>query len=92
MLNNIQQRIEQSPFKNIYWFARYLVNTDQYGALGKSKETQLLKIITIVETISAQNSLSEKEKFLSSKETLLKERFVSLFKESKKSMIIPSPL
>ena len=87
MLNNIQQRIEQSPFKNIYWFARYLVNTDQYGALGKSKETQLLKIITIVETISAQNSLSEKEKFLSSKETLLKE-IQMLGKNGSKSSIL----
>ena len=45
MAETIRQKIEHSPFKNIYWFARYLLNTDQYGALGKSKEDHKMNFL-----------------------------------------------
>ena len=32
---NVAMKIEQSPFQNVYWFARYLLDTDQYGSLGR---------------------------------------------------------
>lgn len=27
--------VHNSPWRNAYWFARILLNTDQYGAIGK---------------------------------------------------------
>lgn len=62
MAETIRQKIEHSPFKNIYWFARYLLNTDQYGALGKSKETQMLHAINSIENLIIQNNFTDKEK------------------------------
>ena len=44
MISTIHAQIQKSPFKNVYWFARYLLNTDKFGALGKSKENQLLEV------------------------------------------------
>lgn len=38
MFSTIHSQIQTSPFKNVYWFARYLLNTGQFGALGKLKE------------------------------------------------------
>lgn len=62
MAETIRQKIEYSPFKNIYWFSRHLLNTDQYGALGKSKETQMLYAINSIENLMIQNSFTDKEK------------------------------
>lgn len=62
MAETIRQKIEYSPFKNIYWFSRHLLNTDQYGALGKSKETQMLRAINSIENLMIQNSFTDKEK------------------------------
>ncbi len=62
MAETIRQKIEYSPFKNIYWFSRHLLNTDQYGALGKSKETQMLHAINSIENLMIQNSFTDKEK------------------------------
>ena len=73
MSTTIHQMIEKSPFKNIYWFSRYLLNTDQYGALGKSKETQLLNIVSIIEALMIQDEMTDQEKFLVCKETLARE-------------------
>ena len=70
MSQTILQKIEKSPFRNIYWFARYLLNTDQYGALGKAKETQLLSVISILENIMVQSGMSDEEKLIVCKNTL----------------------
>ena len=67
------QMIESSPFKNIYWFARYLMNTDQYGALGKTKETQLLAAISILENIMAQEEITKEEKLVICKNAIASE-------------------
>ncbi len=73
MLLTIQQKIEQSPFKNIYWFARHLLNTDQYGALGKAKEAKLLNAVSTLEAILIQDSMSDVEKLAVCKSTLYQE-------------------
>ncbi len=65
--------IQKSPFKNIYWFSRYLLNTDQYGALGKLKERQLLELVTVLENLASQENFSAEEKFRLLKNTLLTE-------------------
>ena len=70
MAQTIRQKIEKSPFKNIYWFARHLLNTDQYGALGKTKETQLLRTISVLENILVQEKITEDEKLNICKKTL----------------------
>ena len=73
MLKTIHQKIENSPFKNIYWFARHLLNTDQYGALGKTKENQLLNTVSVLETLMVQDGMTENEKLLVCKNTLSSE-------------------
>ena len=70
MPETIQHQLQQSCFKNVYWFSRYLLNTDQFGALGKSKETQLLNTVTILETLLAQENFSDAEKVILLKNTL----------------------
>ncbi len=70
MSQTIHQKIDRSPFKNIYWFARHLLNTDQYGALGKAKETQLLTTVSVIENIMTQPEMNDVEKLLVCKNTL----------------------
>ncbi len=66
-------KIERSPFKNVYWFARYLLDTDQYGGLGRSKEMAMLKTVSLVETILANLGIDDNEKFRIAKSTILDE-------------------
>ncbi len=72
MISTLHAQIQKSPFKNVYWFARYLLNTDQYGALGRFKESQLLELVTVLENLATQENFSTEEKFLLLKATLLK--------------------
>ena len=69
----IQQRISKSPYKNVYWFARYLLNTDQYGALGKLKEDALLQLVGQIDAMLQQDGLSDVEKVIVCKSKLQKE-------------------
>lgn len=73
MPETIHSQIQQSCFKNVYWFSRYLLNTDQFGALGKQKEIQLLNTVAILETLLAQENFSDAEKILLLKNTLAEE-------------------
>lgn len=73
MISTIHATIQKNPFRNVYWFSRYLLNTDQFGALGKLKENQLLELVTLLENLSAQKNFSAEEKFLLLKNTLLAE-------------------
>jgi len=73
MAETLYQKIEKSPFKNVYWFSRYLLNTDQYGSLGKSKEKQLLHVINNIECFIVQNSFTDEEKLSVCKGMLVKE-------------------
>ena len=70
MPETIQHQLQQSCFKNVYWFSRYLLNTDQFGALGKQKENQLLNTVAILETLLAQDNFSDTEKVILLKNTL----------------------
>lgn len=73
MSETIRQQIEKTPFKNIYWFARHLLNTDQYGSLGKSKETQMLNAVNHVERLMIQSGFTDEEKVSVCKEMLSSE-------------------
>lgn len=87
MISTIHAQIQKSPFKNVYWFARYLLNTDKFGALGKSKENQLLELVSVLENLVTQENFSAEEKFLLSKTTLLNE-IKNLVKTSTKTHIL----
>ena len=69
----IAMKIENSPFKNVYWFARYLMDTDQYGGIGRAKEIALLNEVGFIESIVTNSQLNDDEKFNISKESLLNE-------------------
>ena len=61
-LASITQFIADSPWRNAYWFARMLLNGDKYGAVGTSKERQMLALATKLESVIAQESLTDNEK------------------------------
>lgn len=73
MLQTIHEKIQCSPFKNIYWFARYLLNTDQYGSIGKNKEAKLLSTVTLLENLITNESLDDQDKLQVLKKTLSSE-------------------
>lgn len=66
-------KMQKSPFSNIYWFARALVNTDLYGAIGRRQEKKLLQAVNLIEAILRTESLPEEKKFLVAKEKLRSE-------------------
>ena len=77
MYETLFQKIEASPFKNTYWFARYLLNTDQYGSLGKNREKQLITLTTALEDILLIDSrISESDKLKVLKDTLFRELLI----------------
>lgn len=73
MVLTIHETIQKSPFSKLYWFSRYLINTDQFGALGKIKERKLLEVVTLLENLASQENFSVDERFLLMKNTLLTE-------------------
>ena len=62
--------IYNSPWNNAYWFARMLLNTDQYGAIGK-KDAFLLDLVTKIEVILG-TAISPEEKVDVCKATIYK--------------------
>lgn len=60
--SNLEYVVYNSPWKNAYWFARMLLNTDQYGAIGK-KEELMTSLVVEIESIIEQPSLSNNDKF-----------------------------
>lgn len=71
-LHLVNDAIHSSPWRNAYWFARMLLNTDQYGAVGK-KEEFISALIGKIESILDCAALSSDEKFIICHDTLLKE-------------------
>lgn len=84
--NDVNYVVYDSPWKNAYWFARMLLNTDQYGALGK-KETLMLSIVTDVEAILDQSQLTDEDKLLVSLKIIRDKIQSSSKKESKTSKL-----
>ncbi|MBQ8693186.1 MAG: hypothetical protein IJ520_08585 [Synergistaceae bacterium] len=69
-MNNLLMKINSSPFRNIYWFARALVNTDQYSAIGTSHEAKLLSAVQKVEIILASSEMPANQKLLTAQNIL----------------------
>lgn len=101
MLTTFDEKIQNSPFRNIYWFARYLIDTDKYGGIGKYKEKELVEIAEYIENILKTPTLANEDKVLmatsycfeqiksfsaqKSKRSLLYENFISKMREELKT-------
>ena len=82
-INNITKEIVNSPWRNVYWFARMLLSGDKYGGVGKIKEKQLLELSSQLEIVLGRNVLTVNEKLVVCKEMILK-TITSLFKQTAK--------
>lgn len=71
-LQVIKDVVHNSPWRNAYWFARMLLNTDQYGAVGK-KEEFISVLVGKLEAILDCSALSNDEKLAVCQNTLQKE-------------------
>lgn len=71
-LKSVKDVIHTSPWRNAYWFARMLLNTDQYGAIGK-KESFMTALLGKLEAFLECDALTIDEKFAVCHDTLLKE-------------------
>ena len=60
--NAFDEVVYNSPWRNAYWFARMLLNTDQYGALGK-KDALMSSLVSEIEAVIEQQLLTDEEKF-----------------------------
>lgn len=80
---NIIQTVYDSPWRNTYWFARMLLNTDQYGAIAK-KEELLSLIVAQVEAILEQSELTSADKFFICKD-IIKKTIVSSARQGSKT-------
>lgn len=78
----MQDVIYNSPWKNSYWFARMLLNTDQYGAIGK-KNRLMEEIAGEVEAVLTQTALTDEEKYSVSLDILRQKIVTAARKESK---------
>jgi hypothetical protein len=56
----IRQQID-NPWRNVYWFARMLINNDKYGGVGRSNQT-LLGLTSQLRVVTANQDLSEQER------------------------------
>ena len=70
-IQTMAQRIESSPYRKVYWFARFLVNGDKFGGLGNTKADKVPAIITNVEALMVNKSLSKDERFRVAKRALI---------------------
>lgn len=64
--------IHNSPWRNAYWFARMLLNTDQYGAIGK-KDDFIYALVAKLESILSCGALTSEEKLAICHDKLLEE-------------------
>ena len=71
-LSSVKNVIHDSPWRNAYWFSRMLLNTDQYGAIGK-KEDFLNSLVQKIESILECGALTNDEKLAVCRDTLMKE-------------------
>lgn len=71
-LQVVNDVVHDSPWRNAYWFARMLLNTDQYGAIGK-REKFISILVSRLESILNCNVLSNDEKLSVCHDTILKE-------------------
>lgn len=68
-MQRIEEKIFSNPWRNAYWFARMLINSDKYGAIGK--ETKLLiEICAALQTVIEDINQTDDIKTILSKEVI----------------------
>lgn len=67
--NKIKDLVLGSPWRNVYWFARILINGDKYGAIGKDSSL-LLEICLGLKKIISDKSTNDGQKIELSKNYL----------------------
>lgn len=65
----VKDVVNESPWRNAYWFARMLLNTDQYAAIGK-KEKVMGEILSRVSPVLQNSGLNNDEKFIVCKDMI----------------------
>ena len=58
--DDVLKTVYESPWRNAYWFTRNLLNTDQYGAIGKDEK--LMQAILLETKAVLVQPLSDEEK------------------------------
>ena len=66
----VSKVVYESPWKNSYWFARMLLNTDQYGAIGK-KENMMKDVVVHLESVLSNPVLNDDDKIKVSLDIIL---------------------
>lgn len=84
MQKNLHEPVQNSPFRKAYWFARYLVNTDQYGAIGRQKESGVLSTVSSLEDILKSENMTDEERLQKARERL-SAGLLLLYKKGKKA-------
>jgi hypothetical protein len=90
-MGGIKMLIAGSPWRNAYWFARMLLNSDKYGGVGKSKEKQLLELVAQLEVIIGRDVLSEAEKVKICRD-MITSSLTGLYKSSAKVFVLVDQL
>ncbi|MBR1657842.1 MAG: hypothetical protein IJ697_05190 [Synergistaceae bacterium] len=80
-----REAIYGSAWRNCYWFARMLLNTDQYSAPGKN-ERLMKNLLTDTEPLMTIPNLTEDERYKVCRDTLLKTLLKFSEGESKSSL------
>ena len=65
------QQVNNSPYRNIYWFSRYLIDTDKYGAVGSKKTEAIMRIVLEVESILSSTLPDPNDSYAVAKRLLL---------------------
>lgn len=59
-MKDVTKAVYESPWRNAYWFTRNLLNTDQYGAIGKDE--RLMQAILLETKAVLASPLTDEEK------------------------------
>ena len=68
--------LTSNPWSKVYWFARMLLNTDQYASIGKDTE-RLLKVGTEITAILESNQDEPDQALISIIHTCIKKSFLN---------------
>lgn len=73
----------ENPWDNVYWFARALINSDQFGGIGRDTKTMLKLTSALKETVELTKSESD-DKIVNALHTVLKKILLDRRKDTKK--------
>lgn len=72
--------VEENPWRNVYWFARMLINNDKYGGIGKDSKT--LAGLTGQLRLIIENTRQNKEEKIDICKTIIRDVLNERYKNS----------